>query len=152
VEVRELAGGREQVVATAITAPDGSWSAAPPAQRSGVFRAVYLGAKGSSPGTISNVAWVTVTPVITLSASRRTDTLVDVSGTVAPAKRKVTVTVYRGGKKAAAKTLKVTNGSFSGTAALPKPGAYSVVASVAADVATAAGRSQTVKLPASPQK
>jgi hypothetical protein len=138
-------------VATALTAPDGTWSAAPPAQRSGVFRAVYLGAKGDSPGTISNVAWVTVTPVVTLTASRRSGTLVDVSGTVAPAKKKVTVTAYRGGEKAAAKTLKVTSGSFSGTVALPKPGPYSIVASVAADAASAAGR-VVVKLPASPQK
>jgi uncharacterized protein with LGFP repeats len=152
VEVRELAGGREQVVATAVTAPDGTWSATPVAERSGVFRAVYVGAKGTSPGVISNVAWVTVTPVITLSASRRTDKLVDVSGTIAPAKRTVTVTAYRGGKRVAAKTLTGTSGSFSGTLALPKPGSYTIVATVPADAATAAGRSQPVKLPASPQK
>jgi hypothetical protein len=60
VDIRELVAGKEQVVASALTAPDGSWSASPPAQHSGLFRAVYLGAQGS-PGVISNVAWVVVT-------------------------------------------------------------------------------------------
>jgi hypothetical protein len=61
IEIRELSAGRERVVASATTAPDGTWFATPLAQRSGVFRAVYLGGE-SSPGVISNVAWVTVTP------------------------------------------------------------------------------------------
>jgi hypothetical protein len=47
-------------VASALTAPDGTWSATPVPRRSGVFRVVYLGA-GGSPGVISNVAWVNVT-------------------------------------------------------------------------------------------
>jgi hypothetical protein len=60
VQVRELSAGTEQVVANALTAPDGSWSASPPARSSGLFRAVYLGARGASPGVISNVAFVAV--------------------------------------------------------------------------------------------
>jgi hypothetical protein len=152
VEIRELSRGRERVVARALTAADGTWTAAPAAQRSGVFRAVYLGSGDpASPGVISNVAYVAVTPVITLSAERQGSGEVAVSGTVAPARRAVTVTLYRSGKRVSAKALGAMSGSFGGTVTLPKPGNYSLVASVPADAATAAGRSQTVKLPASQQ-
>jgi hypothetical protein len=152
VEIRELAGGREQVVATALTAPDGTWSAAPAAQLSGVFRAVYLGAKGSSPGVISNVAWVTVTPVITLEASRASNGTLKVRGTIAPGKPLVTVTAHRGSTSIAIKRLGAGDGTFSGSLKVPATGALSLTAQVPADVATAAGRSQAVKLPPSPQK
>jgi hypothetical protein len=54
-----MVGGTEQVVASALTAPDGTWSAAVPApQESSVLRAVYLG--GAGPGVISNVVGVKV--------------------------------------------------------------------------------------------
>ena len=151
VEIRELAGGSERVVASALTAPDGTWSATPAAERSGVLRAVYLGDGASSPGVISNVAWVAVTPIVTLTAGRPSGGKVKVTGTVAPAKPYVTVFAYRGSKRVAVRRLAASDGSFSGSLKLPEPVAYSLIADAPADAATAAGRSQTVKLPASPR-
>jgi hypothetical protein len=150
IEIRELSAGRERVVGSALTAPDGSWSASPVAERSGVFRAVYLGAP-SSPGVISNVAWVEAVPVVTLDAGQRSGGRVDVSGTIAPAGKRVTVTAYRGSTKAVARRFKATDGTFHGSIDLPTSAAYSLIASVPADAATAAGSSNVVKLPASPQ-
>jgi hypothetical protein len=149
IEVRELSAGRERVVGSAVTSPDGTWFANVGAERSGVFRAVYPG-DAVSPGVISNVAYVAVTPAITLDASRRSDGRLHVAGTVAPAKPFVTVTAYRGSKRVAAKRLKATDGSFGASLDVPARSALSLLAEVPADAATAAGR-QTVKLPASQQ-
>jgi hypothetical protein len=150
VEIRELAGGAERVVGSAITAPDGTWAASPSAERSGVFRAVYLG-DASSAGVISNVAYVAVTPVVTLDAGQPSGGKVRVSGTVQPAKPYVTVIAYRGSKRVVARRFKVTNGTFGGSLKLPQAGALSLIAKVPADAASAAGRSTTVKLRASQQ-
>jgi hypothetical protein len=149
VEVRELGAGKERVVGSALVAADGSWTARPTAQRSGLFRAVYLG--GASAGVISNVAWVQVTPVITLRADQPSNGRVTVRGTVSPAKKFVTVTAYRGSKREASRRFKVAKGAFRGSLGLPGPAAYSLIATVRADLVTAAGRSKAVKLPASPR-
>jgi hypothetical protein len=151
VQIRELSAGKERVVTSALTAPDGSWTASPTAERSGVFRAVYLGGVGAGAGVISNVAWVGVTPVIALSADQPANGSVRVHGTVSPAKKLVTVTAYRGSRKAASRKFKVANGAFRGSLALPGAAAYSLIANEPADLATAAGRSNVVKLPASPR-
>jgi hypothetical protein len=58
VEVRALAGGREVTVASALTAPDGTWSVDVALARTSVVRAVYRG--GATPGVISGVAGVEV--------------------------------------------------------------------------------------------
>jgi hypothetical protein len=59
VELRALSAGQEQVVGSAITAPDGTWSADLPApQASAVVRAVFAGAGGERPGVISPVLGV----------------------------------------------------------------------------------------------
>ena len=147
IELRALAGGREQTVASALTAPDGSWSADVPVDRSSVVRAVYRG--GSTPGVISNVAGVAVVPLISLSAADPADGKVTVSGTVSPGRSLVTIDVYRDGKVVKTRRLHVTDGAFTGDVALPGTAAYSLIASVPADASTSAARSNAVKLPAS---
>lgn len=147
VALRALAGGTEETVATALTAPDGSWSADVSLERSSVVRAVYRG--GPTPGVISNVAGVQVLPVISLTAGDPAQGEVPVSGTVQPTRELVTITAYQGTKKVKTRRLRVSDGAFSGTVALPGAAAYSLVASVPADAATGAARSNPVKLPAS---
>jgi hypothetical protein len=59
IELRALSGGHEQVVGSAITAPDGSWSVDLPApQAHTVVRAVFAGSGGERPGVISPVVAV----------------------------------------------------------------------------------------------
>jgi hypothetical protein len=146
IEIRELAAGKERVVASALTAPDGTWSAQLSPKRNAVLRAVYRG--GSTPGVISNVSGVTVTPVLTLIAENPERGATLVSGTVAPKKRSIKVSVYRRGKQVGSRTLNAADGDFRGTVKLPA-GADRLIASVPADAATAGARSNTVKLPTS---
>ena len=147
VEIRAIAGGTEQTVATALTAPDGTWSASVPLDRTSVVRAVYRG--GATPGVISNVAGVEVLPAISLDAGQPANGGVAVNGTVQPGKRLVTITIYQGTKKVGTRRLHVSRDTFSGTVALPGAASYSLIASVPADAVTGAGRSNPVKLPPS---
>jgi hypothetical protein len=145
VEIRALAEGRERVVASALTAPDGSWSSQMPAPaRSSLVRAVYMG--GASPGTISNLARVEVTPVISLGAEQPGTGSVVVDGTVAPGRKAVTVTAYRGRQKVSTRRIAVRDGSFRGAIGLPAAGTYRLVATVPADAATGAARSHSVEV------
>jgi hypothetical protein len=147
VEIRAMSGGSERTVANALTAPDGTWSASFPLDRSSVVRAVYRG--GSTPGVISNVAGIQVLPAISLTAGQPANGEVAVKGTVEPGKSVVTVTIYDGTKKVGTRRLHVNGDAFSGTVALPGTATYSLIASVPADSLTGAGRSNTVKLPPS---
>jgi hypothetical protein len=62
IELRALSGGHEQVVGSAITAPDGSWSVDLPApQAHTVVRGVFAGSGGERPGVISPV--IAVRPI-----------------------------------------------------------------------------------------
>ena len=146
IEVRELAAGKERVVASALTAPDGTWSASvPPPPRNAVLRAVYTG--GASAGTISNVAYEQVTPVLSLIAEDPAGGSVKVSGTVQPKKRLVKVVAYRGNKPVGSRRLRAADGDFQG--AIPVRGTPTrLVATVPADAATGAARF-AVKLPTS---
>jgi hypothetical protein len=146
IEIRELAAGKEHVVASALTAPDGTWSAAvPPPTRGAVLRAVYAG--GSTPGTISNVAFVSVTPVLSLIANDPEQGTVSVSGTVQPRKPLVSVVAYRGGRQVGARRLAAADGDFQGAVRV-KATPDRLVAQVPADSATGSARI-AVKLPTS---
>jgi hypothetical protein len=146
VEVRERAAGKEHVVATAITAPDGTWSAmVPPPERTAVLRAVYAG--GATPGVVSNVAYLLVTPLLTLNASAPQNGRVEASGTVQPRKPLVKVTAFRGGKRVGSRRLRARDGDFRGRVRVSGT-PDRLVAQVPADAASAAGR-LTVKLPPS---
>jgi hypothetical protein len=147
IEIRQLAAGKERAIATALTAPDGTWSANVPAESNGVLRAVYHG--GSTPGVISNVASLLVTPSLTLTTDATEPGTVKVSGTVSPEKRLVKVTAYRGSKQVGARNLTASDGAFSGSIRA-KGTPTRLVASVPADAITGAARF-TVKLPPSQQ-
>jgi hypothetical protein len=145
IEIRELAAGKEHVVASALTAPDGTWSATPAAQRNGVVRAVYRG--GATPGVISNVAFVSVTPALSVTASDPQQGTVAVSGTVQPRKPLVNVVAYRGGRQVGSRRLAAADGDFQGAVRV-KATPDRLVAQVPADSATGSARI-AVKLPTS---
>jgi hypothetical protein len=147
IEIRELTAGKERPIATALTAPDGTWSAAVPTEHSGVLRAVYHG--GETPGVISNVSYLFVTPLLTLSADALSARSISVSGSVSPEKRLVKVVAYKGSKRVGSRNLTATDGSFSGEISV-KASPTRLVATVPADSVTGAGRF-TVKLPPSQQ-
>jgi hypothetical protein len=157
VELRAVAGGKEQSVGTTTTAADGSWSTTlPPQQRSEAIRAVFAGAGGDRPGVFSPYVFVTVVPAIGLSSEQPSvpaGGVVTVDGTVAPAKRRVTLVAYRvlsSGRAARESTRRatVTAGAFRAAIRLKHPGTYRLVATVPADSATAPGRSAAVEVQA----
>ena len=154
VEIRALAVGRERVIATAITASNGTWSASLPAlKRSSVLRAVFTGTGADRPGVISPLRGVTVYPIVAIGADQRTvpaGSSVLVTGGVRPGKRRVILSVTGEAGKAQARRLAAADGSFQTRVKLARPGTYRIVASVPADSATAAGRSAPLEVQATP--
>jgi hypothetical protein len=93
---------------------------------------------------------VAVTPAIALDSDEPSGGRVTVRGTVQPATRRVTVVAYRvlsdgRERRASARRLDASSGSFSGSVRLPGgAGAFRLVATAPADSRTAAGRSNEV--------
>jgi hypothetical protein len=142
LEIQSVSGiGVLTTLATVTTGADGTWSTALTLTRSAVVRAVHEVA----PAAVSDLVAVGVTPVITLAPAPGSP--LRVTGTVAPAKRSVTISVYKlaGPHRRLALTKRVTvrRGSFAprlnvGRAAR---GNYLIIARTAADTVTAAGAS-----------
>ena len=63
VQIQSLASDRATTIAAASVAPDGSWSATVPVDRSLILRALHA----DQPAAASNVVYVGVAPVITLA-------------------------------------------------------------------------------------
>lgn len=152
VELRALAGGRERVVATALTAPDGSWSVTPPAlSRSSVLRAVFPGEGADAPGIISPLVGVTVVPAISIKADRMRATpgdTITVTGSVRPSKRRVSLSVARGAHQASVRRIATDSGRFSAKVKLARAGTYRITASVPADGRTTSARSSAIRVQA----
>jgi hypothetical protein len=157
IELRSLAGGRETVVGTTTTGPDGGWSIAlPPMSRSAVLRAVFAGGGAGRPGVISPVAGVGVVPALGMRAEQPSvpaggTAIVD--GTVRPSKSRVAIAAYRvlpDGtlKRVATRSAGASAGTFRASIRLPAAGTYRLVASVPADAVTAAGLSTAVEVQA----
>ncbi|MGH2873983.1 MAG: N-acetylmuramoyl-L-alanine amidase, partial [Solirubrobacteraceae bacterium] len=128
--------------ATAVTAPDGRWSADFTPDLSQVVRALHPG----SPAAVSNLVLVGLAPTITLWLG--SDYPLRVSGTVTPAKPFVTISVYRAGggrhrRPVATFRTRVRKGEFSARISLGSRarGRYVIVASTGADVRTVASES-----------
>ncbi len=159
IELRSLSGGRERIVGAATTGADGTWSTTLPAQeRSGVLRAVFAGDGGARPGVFSPPVFVTVVPAIQLNPEQPSVPAggkVTVEGTVAPAKRRVTLVAYRvlsGGRvrRESSRRASVKSGAFKAAITLRHSGTYRLVATVPADSATGPGRSAAVEVQATP--
>ncbi len=145
LQIQTVAGmGRTTTIAAVVTAADGTWAATVTPPQSVVVRAVH----SAAPAAVSNLAAIGVTPAITLTLAATSP--LTVAGTVAPAKRSVTIVVYQeiGGRRKPVLTRKVTvrHGSFTARLSLgaKAAGDYVIVAQTAADAISAAGMSAPV--------
>jgi hypothetical protein len=150
LQLRERAG--ERTLATATTAADGSWSASAALLHNGTLRALDRGGDGARSAVVSPGVEVRVRPRVELLAGASTAPpggSVPFSGSVAPAKRKLSLVVSRleaDGTYRRARSLDVrtVNGGFSVSVDFPAPGSYQVAARVPEDARNAAGESPPV--------
>ncbi|HEX4010566.1 MAG TPA: N-acetylmuramoyl-L-alanine amidase [Solirubrobacteraceae bacterium] len=146
--IQMVAGvGKTTTIAQLTTADDGTWSTAVTPAQSLVLRALHAVA----PAAVSDLVLVSVVPAITLSLISPSP--LRVSGTVTPAKRRVTLDVYKlsGGRRhlVLSRTVTARRGEFAARLSLgrrPAHGTYAIVARTALDDATAAGASPAVQV------
>jgi hypothetical protein len=158
IEVRRHEGFADTTLATATAGPDGSWSTlVPPVPANSSLSAVFAG-DGGRPGIVSNTAYAAVVPRVDLAASTSTlaaGNYVTASGSVAPSKGRVTISAYLqrpdgSQRRTARRTVRVVDGRFKAALRLRSAGSYRLVARVAADGASLAGRSPAVPVEATP--
>jgi hypothetical protein len=140
IAVQAVAGRR--TLARVITDTSGSWSADVVAERNLLVRALHEVA----PAVTSAVVEIGVTPVITLTLASAYPPRV--TGTVNPAKRKVTIDVYRDvrrRKRISSTTVRVHRGRFTFQPQIGV-GVYTVIARTAADARTVAGASAPLQI------
>ena len=136
--------GALSTVATVTTADDGSFTAPLTLTGSTVVRALYAG----TPAAVSDLVVIEVTPVLTLTLDSSSP--LRVSGTVTPAKRHVTLSVYQltGAHRRLVQTRRVSavRGTFSARLSLGRRarGTYEIVARTPLDVVSAPGASAPV--------
>ena len=140
IAVQAVAGRR--TLARVNTDTSGGWSADVVAERNLAVRALHAPA----PAAVSDVVEIGVAPVITLTLASSYPP--HVTGTVTPAKAKVTIDVYRDAlrrTRISSTTVKAHRGRFSFR---PKigAGAYTVIARTAADAGTVAGASAPLQI------
>jgi hypothetical protein len=142
IQLMAPTGPPDSTVGTTQTGSDGSWSGTVTSQRNTLVRALHR----PHPAAVSDWVELAVAPVITLAATS-TSPLV-LAGTVSPAKRSVTVFLYRaghtGGKRVKKRRVNVSRGRFTAHLPAPPPGTYVAIARTAADASTAAGASPPV--------
>jgi hypothetical protein len=142
LSLQTLANDQATTIATVTTGPDGSWRATVPVTLNTVLRTLH----GVAPAAASNVIEVGVVLQVTLMLASGPGAPVRVSGTVAPARRRLTLDIYRlaGGKRHLVASQQVTAraGRFSIAPRLPrKRGSYLLIARAPANDQTLAGAS-----------
>ncbi len=139
VEIQRLGLGGSVTLLETITGADGSWSAG-----LALLHNVTLGAlHRPRPAAAAASQFIAVAPQVTLSVGSSSPP--QVSGSVSPAKKAVTVEV-RGprGRLLRSARLAVRQGQFAATLRPLAPGDYVLRAVTAADAVNAAGRSADV--------
>jgi hypothetical protein len=145
IEIQQLSQDRATTLAGAFTLADGSWSASLALTRTLVLRALCPVA----PAAVSNVIVVGITPQLTLSVASSAP--LRVSGTVAPAKRRVILDIYRlvrGRRRlVATKKVRAYGGTFSTRVLVgARSGTYVLVGSTPQDSKTLAGVSAPLRV------
>jgi N-acetylmuramoyl-L-alanine amidase-like protein len=140
IAVQAVVGRR--TLARVTTDAAGRWSVPVMAERNSLIRALHA----TRAAVVSDVVEIGVAPVITLTLASSYPPRV--TGTVTPAKAKVTVDVYRDvlrRKRVSSTTVRVRGGRFSFR---PKigVGVYTVIARTAADARTVAGASAPLQI------
>jgi hypothetical protein len=141
-------GGR--VLATLPLAPDGSFSGSLPLAHNDVLQASFAGGPGV-PKLVSNVAFVSVTPGITLQANAASVTrgsTVTLAGSVTPPKSRLTLEEQelRGTRYRHVRTIKLraSGGAFAVTLGLSRPGTFRFIARTPRSRSLQAGASAPV--------
>jgi uncharacterized protein with LGFP repeats len=155
IELQHRRSAEQTTVATATTAADGTWSAGAPFPHNATLRALYRGAPGIS-AIVSVTVDVAIAPQVTLSAqSQEATTGVPIvfSGTVAPAKPRVTFVISQlqpdAVTYAEVRRFAVAvnaDGTFSRGVAFSGPGQYQVVAATETDDTNVNGLSAPVAM------
>ena len=141
VELQQLGpqGPPANTIASATTAADGSWSVSLASQTNMIVRALH------SPYPASVADWTLVAFAPVLSIQLQSSSPLVVTGTISPAKRRVTVALYpaarTSGKPLSRRRVSVSQGQFSAQLPVPGPGSYTVIATSAADPSHAPGAS-----------
>lgn len=148
LEVQAVRGiGAVTALATATTGAGGAWSATVTLARSAVLQVLHRVA----PASISDPVVVGVTPAITVALASG-GSPVRVTGTIVPAKRTVTISVYKlaGPHRRLVLTRKATvrRGRFAARLPLARGarGSYVVIVRTSADTVSAAGASAPLAL------
>jgi hypothetical protein len=158
IELRRYENFTDTTLATATTGEDGSWSATlPPLPGNSAVRAVFAG-DGARPGVVSNTAYVAISPQVGLAVSAPSVPAggsVIASGSVGPGKASATISTYLRRadgtqRRVSVRTVRVTNGLFRAAIRPKSAGSYRIVARVAADGTSLAGRSQAVAVEVAP--
>ena len=144
IELQIVGRHGSTTVASAVTAPDGSWSTSLVPARNTLVRALHRPA----PAAVSDVALLGVQPAITLALDGLSP--LRVSGTVSPAKRFVNVDLYALGdghrRRVASKRLAVKHGRFAGQIRTVRHGRSLLIARTAPDAANVAGASAPLEV------
>src|SRR3954471_18827729 len=146
VEVQRFSGSVWRTIASATTGGDGSFSVTVAPNVNGVLRAHFPGDSGRYQ-TVSRRAAVRVRPEMELSLSRshlKRGGTVTVRGTIKPAKKRLTVVLLRGKKRAASFKVRARNGAYVKHLKLKAPGLYRVYGAFAGDAANVAAASSAV--------
>ena len=126
IELQRLGavGPETAAVATATSGPDGTWSASLPLVHNATLRALHR----PHPAAVADWIQVGVAPAITLALESTAP--LQVSGTISPSKRQVTIDVYRPGAKRPLSHRRVpaANGRFTATISVPSAGNYVLIA------------------------
>jgi hypothetical protein len=150
IELQQITPGAEQTIAALTTAADGSWSARLTPAGNTLVRALHRPA----PAAVSEVMLISVAPALTLGIASQAPTArvpLAVSGTVSPARRRVTVDLYRAahGRRRLIASKRVTVGAaggFQATFKPPRAGRYALIARTPAGARYAAGASASVEV------
>ncbi|MFL5893843.1 MAG: peptidoglycan recognition protein, partial [Thermoleophilaceae bacterium] len=154
IELQQRTVKGERTLATAATGDDGSWSAGATVAHNANLRALYRGAPGVS-AVVSPAIAVAIAPQVTLSGDPQQTTaggVVQFSGTIAPAKAKVTLVVSQlqlDGTWSEVRTVRFAaagDGTFTRVLGFAEPGQYQVVAHTPADDRNATGTSAAVAI------
>ena len=144
IAVQALAGDGATPIATAVTAADGTWTAPVTISRDAVLRAVHE----TAPAAVSELLAVGVVPTLTLALASAAP--LRVSGTVTPAKPRVTLDVYalagQHRRLVLSQPVAVRGGTFSARPALGRRRnrRYLLIARTTAGGGTLAGASAPV--------
>jgi hypothetical protein len=142
-----ISGGTTTPLAGVTTTGDGSWEASFALEHSALVRAVH----GTAPVTVSDLLAVNVAPAITLTVASTAP--LEVTGTVRPAKRYVTITLYalqgpHRRRVASARVRVEQGGSFTAGLGARTPGSYELVARTRGDAVNVAGTSAPLRFTA----